>query len=96
MTGLFEILKSISRLEGPDAEDAADHITDPSDGVVVYPYGHNLHRPQSPTAGEPKKQPPNTPRKGTSSRIRMAKKKYGSHNIPYNVKICIKKQMPNP
>ena len=85
-TGLSQILKSLLRLEGLDAEDAADHIIDPSDGVVTYPFGHTFHRPQSSSAGEPKKQTTDTARKGTSKKICMTKKKYGSHNIPSNVK----------
>ena len=33
-----EILKSIPRLESIDAEDAADHVAEPEDRVVVFPF----------------------------------------------------------
>ena len=57
---------------------------------MTYPFRHSLHGSQTATAKEPKKQSPEPARKGISRKIRVSRKKYGSHNIPKNVKTFLK------
>ena len=75
-----EILKSIPRLESIDAEDAADHVADPEDGIVIFPFTatiHNKTTQMAATAPEPAK-------KGTGKKVQIEKKKYGEkkHSAP--------------
>ena len=57
---------------------------------MTYPFRHSLHGSQTSTAEEPKKQSPEPARKGISRKIRISRKKYGSHKIPKNVKTFLK------
>ena len=80
--GLKEILKSIPRLESIDAEDAADHVADPEDGIVSFPFTatiHNKTAQMAATASEPAK-------KGTRKKVQIEEKKYGGTNIPLQLK----------
>ena len=82
-----EILKSIPRLESIDAEDAADHVADPEDGIVIFPFTatiHNKTTQMAATASEPAK-------KGTRKKVQIEQKKYGEKNIPLQLKKTLKK-----
>ena len=84
-------MKLIQKMEGIDAEDAADHVADPADGEVSFPFGPakicnnaSLSGYKPADAAEPVK-------KGTNPRKIYLKafKKYGSRNVPKNIKKSI-------
>ena len=81
-------MKLIPRMDGIDADDAAEHVADPSDGNISFPFGPakncNMSSPGSskqPEASEPTK-------KGTNPKKMFSKsvKKYSSRNIPKNIR----------
>ena len=81
-------MRLIPKIEGIDAEDAADHVADPADGEVSYPFGPAK---SSNTASSSASKPVDSAepvKKGTNSRKNFLKafKKYGSKNVPKNIK----------
>ena len=81
-------MRLIPKIEGIDAEDAADHVADPADGEVSYPFGPAK---SSNTASSSASKPADSAelvKKGTNSRKNFLKafKKYGSKNVTKNIK----------
>ena len=81
-----EILKTIPKLESIDTYDAADHVLDPEDGVVIYPF-IGITRNSSNLTATPASEPA---RKGKKRKLRLEKNKYGGKNIPHQLKKTLK------
>ena len=84
-------MRLIPKIEGIDAEDAADHVADPADGEVSYPI---RTAKSSNTASSRASKPADSVepvKKGTNLRKNFLKafKKYGSKNVPKNIKKII-------
>ena len=81
-------MRLIPKIEGIDAEDAADHMADPADGEVSYPFGPAK---SSNTASSSASKPADSAepvKKGTNPKKNFLKafKKYGFKNVPKNIK----------
>ena len=86
-----EILKTNPRLEGINGEDDTDHVADPEDRVVSYPFTANL-RDTANTAVDSCKTPVTEPtKKGTKANMQFNKNKYGDKDIPPKLKKLLKK-----
>ena len=84
-------MRLIPKIDGIDTEDAADHVADPVDGEVSYPFGPAK---SSNTASSSASKPADSAelvKKGTNSRKNFLKafKKYGSKNVTKNIKKII-------
>ena len=77
-------------MEGIDAEEAADHVADPEDPAVSYPFNAPIsHRQEHTNASQKETSEPS--RKGIKSQPKLDKNKYGHHNIPALIKKLCKK-----
>ena len=70
-------------MEGIDPEEAADHVADPEDPVVSYPFNAPISHWQEHTSAS-QKEPSEPSRKGIQS-PKLDKNKYGYHNIPIHI-----------
>ena len=76
------MLKSIPRLEPIDAEEAADHVADPEDTAVSYPFSLGSKNTSDPASSALPLISSEQTKKGTKRSIKREKNKYREHNIP--------------
>ena len=73
-----------------DADDAADHVADPEDDLVTYPFSLGSHCKSDNSSKQPKDDTSVPPKKGTFANVKRKRNKYSCHNIPKNLKNFIK------
>ena len=73
-----------------DADDAADHVADPEDDLVTYPFSLGSHCKSDTSSKQLKDDTSVPPKKGTFANVKREKNKYSGHNIPKNLKNLIK------
>lgn len=81
-------MKLIPRLDGIDADDAAEHVADPSDGNISFPFGPSKNCNMSSPGSSKQSEASEPTKKGTSPKKMFSKsvKKYSSRNIPKNIR----------